>query len=135
MDSKFAERVADGLKKKADEEEMVDKSEDIDWPALETLLSGMLSIPITLKISKSRDGMPRFESNENLIEASGIFKYVFINVNVGSFSVGISEDKKHYWAGLDLSWKAKTGGTNGSTIGTVFYIFETEQWEFVESSR
>jgi hypothetical protein len=107
----------------------LDKIEQIQISNLNELLTDIVGYTIQIdKINVNKRGYISFDSND-LREHTGIMKNFYERFTVSSFSNGFTTgDKEYYWVMVNFSFTYNTGGSNGTTITTVFYDFEKNTW-------
>ena len=109
----------------------IEKLQTIQVSNLPQLISNIVGYNVEInhiKVSTNGNGYISFDSN-SLIDYTGIMKPFYERFQISSFSNGFTTgDKEYYWVIVNFSFTYKSGGSNGSTITTVFYDFENHTW-------
>ena len=97
---------------------------------LEKEIGAILGIPaMKLHLRFSLDRKYVMMTSDDLVDLSGLFKGLFLEVLVkGTGEYGAEKDA--LWLPIDVSWKARDGGSNGKDFLTAWYEFETKKWTF-----
>lgn len=127
------------IKKAADEEpapklDLSTLMAEIDFTPLEAKISELLgvSIAFTTKevVGGSRGSIKINLETDNIVDQAGLFTAVFSDVRVSNFGGEITGDGKSLWLPMDVAWKQKSMGSNGTNLVTAWYMFETGEWNF-----
>jgi len=105
----------------------------VDTKALESEISSMLKIPVTIKLSiAGLSNRLRIEGeSQEIVNKTGIFKAVLKTCKVETFNTDMSsEEDGVWWATWSLRYQNKDGGSNGMTFLNSWYNFNTKKWIF-----
>lgn len=131
MDKRFLSRVAKQLILQKEAGTMTQEIADqVDWRALESKVSELLGVPVTLKTELSSGGRLKVRSNEDLADQSGVARHMFSSLFIADFGTGIidKENTKQVYVKLIFSYTHPGGGSNGSDFMYCWYDLNTKQW-------
>jgi hypothetical protein len=95
---------------------------------LPDLISNILGYDIKINHIIFKNGYIDFKS-QDLTEHTGVMKNFYESFYIGPFSNNFTSDNDDiYWVNLSFRFTYKTGGSNGHSIGDVYYNFKTKTW-------
>ena len=107
----------------------------INLKGLELLVSEKVGFPIKFEASVNlrngtEDDYYLALSSQELKQFSGIMSNIYETLKLTNFEGSIQSNGLVYWLPIHYSFTYFSGGSNGATLGTFLYEFETQSWVF-----